>query len=174
MKKDSFAGAIVETASMRLIGISVLTLAVVAATAVSAGAITVESTRGAAYVELLHGHGYAKISSLGAVFGKIWRGRIVATRNVRFSWNCHRQAVAGTSLVQCRGHRIYFRTPGHGARWRVMMTGRGINASGVARGCLVLNGVDSGRTGQYRLGGSGLYHTWPRRTMRHRLGYGRC
>src|SRR6058998_4325966 len=99
---------------MRLIGISLLTIAVTAATAASAGGIVVENTQGAASFELLHGRGYAKVSSLGAVIGKIWRGRIVATRNVRFSQNCHVYAVAGTSLVQCRGRRIYFRTPGHG------------------------------------------------------------
>jgi hypothetical protein len=58
-------------------------------------------------------------------------------------------------------------------KWHIKMRGRGIWGGGPSiRGCLVLEGVDHGETGEWHVGSrSG---EWPRARTRYRLGKGTC
>lgn len=131
---------------------------------------TVARTTGSSYLQLLDGHGTAKVKRHGNFFGRVGRGRVVATRNVIVSGWEHRRAVSRT-LVEYRGRGVTFRTPGTG-KWRLRLYGRNVDASGFVRGCMTLNGVDSGDPGQFRLGASGQLRPWPRAATRYQLGAG--
>jgi hypothetical protein len=172
MKKDSPRRAIFRREFMRLV-ISAFAIALAAAVAAPAGA-TLDRTPGTDAVQLVSGRGRALVRSQGFFFGKVRRGRVVATQNVRLR-NCkQRHKVADSGLVSCRGRGLRFVSPAYPARWRIALRGRGINASGIVRGCLVLNGADSGETGKYSIGTDDDFESWPRTRWSHRLGDGKC
>jgi len=128
------------------------------------------STPGSVSLEFKSGAGVAKVRFRGNFLGRVVQGRIVATTNVILGGCEVRQRLAdGRNL--CRGSDLTFRTPSY-SRWRLTLGGRGINAGGVVRGCMTLNGVDAGPTGYYRKAGSMAWRAWPRTATNYRLGLG--
>lgn len=139
---------------------------VIALLAVPAAGATVERTSGGVYLEFRQGAGVAKVRYVGNFFGSVRRGRIIATRNVIVSGWASRTTLA-SGLIQYRGpnataDRMRFRTPQPPTQWRVRLNGVGINASGFVRGCMTLDGVNTGPTGLYRIGEGGRLKPWPR------------
>jgi hypothetical protein len=146
-------------------------LVAVAVAASMAGAAHGTETPGAVSLQLYDGAGFAKIRNRGNFIGRVRRGKIVATQNVTLS-GCESRKKLGANMTRCRGRSITFNTVS-ASRWRVRLRGRGISASGFVRGCLVLNGRNSGDTGSYRRG-EGDWHAWPRSRTRFQLGSGSC
>ena len=156
---------------MRLPTVLLIAFVAIATTAVSATS-ALERTQGAVGLELRSGRGRAVVKSQGFFFGRVRRGRIVATENVTLR-NCNRREKSeSTGLVTCRGRHLRFLTAK--SPWKVVLRGRGINASGVVRGCLVLDGADSGDTGEYKIGDENEFKPWPRTRWQHVLGPGKC
>jgi hypothetical protein len=129
-------------------------------------------TTGSVPLSLKSGRGLAIIKSRGALLGRIKAGRIVATLNVVVRcWRYRTRLASG--MVRYRGLRAgcaykTFHVFSDDGRWRVRVKGRGINVSGVARGSLVLDGANTGRTGTYSIAGS-RYRRWPRRPHTYSL-----
>ena len=99
--------------------------------------------------------------------------RIVATANVMAS-GCEKRKRLGDNLRLCRGRDVTFLTPA-GERWRVRLRGHGIFASGRVRGCLRLDGRNSGPTGTFKIGSPWSDdRPWPRQRRAYKLGSGRC
>lgn len=144
--------------------------------AVAAAGTTVARTPGGVYVQFIDGAGSAKVRYRGNFFGSVKRGRIVASKNVTVGgWASKRTLASG--LIEYRGpsrshDRMGFRTPPPPARWRVRLLGVGVNASGFVSGCMTLNGVDVGDTGDYRIGEDGRRLSWPRSRWKRQLGLG--
>jgi hypothetical protein len=142
----------------------------------AASAQLVSRTPGSVYLQFRHGAGVAKVRYKGNFFGHVTRGRIVATRNVTVSGYSSRRVLA-SGLIEYRGPSsqatfMGFHTPQPPARWRVRLIGRGIDASGFVGGCMVLNGVDAGPTGLFKIGQNGVFRAWPRAATGYRLGVG--
>jgi hypothetical protein len=135
---------------------------------VPAAGAAIERTAGSVYLQLLDGGGFAKVRYRGNFFGHVGRGRIVATLKVGLS-GCEAERRLSRRLKLCRGRELAFRTPSD-ARWRLRLRGRRINASGFVRGCMMLNGVDRGDPGDFRIGD--VVRRWPRSATRYRLGAG--
>ena len=127
-----------------------------------------ERTSGSVYVQFVDGAGAAKVRFRGNFLGRLERGRIVASRNVRVS-GCESRRRLSDRLKECRGTDLGFRTPSD-ARWLLRLRGRGINTSGFVRGCMTLNGFDRGDPGDFRIGDR--LRSWPREATRYRLGRG--
>jgi hypothetical protein len=172
MKKVSPAAAIVRIDTMRPF-LVLLLAAALAATAVAAAGASLAKTPDADGLELVAGHGRAVVRSQGFLFGKVRRGQIVATTNVRLR-HCARRQAEDSGRVVCSGRRLRFASPEYPASWRIVLRGRGITASGVVRGCLILDGADSGETGRYSIGGNQEYRAWPRERWSRALGSGKC
>jgi hypothetical protein len=171
LKKDSPREAIFRLERMRRLSVVLLAVAVAASTAGAAhGAVA--KTSGAVYLQLSEGAGLAKIRNRGTLFGQVKRGRIIATRNVSLN-GCESKRNVGGNKVRCKGQAITFNTVG-ADRWRVRLRGRGIYSSGFVRGCLVLNGRDSGSAGTFRRGIGDDADPWPRSRTSYRLGTGSC
>jgi hypothetical protein len=156
---------------MRRLSIALLVLMVLATTAGTAPAV-VAKTAGATYVQLSAGAGFASVRSRGNFFGQVKRGRIVATTNVHVN-GCESRRGETASTHLCRGRHITFDTFG-GGKWRVRLHGRGIYGSGFVRGCLVLNGRDTGPPGSFRRSKGGEWRDWPRKRTAYTLGTGTC
>jgi hypothetical protein len=125
-------------------------------------------TPGGVQVSLEDGHGFAKLGTRGTLLGRIQHGRVVATRNVFVGhWTSRRKV--SDRLVAYRGRRMTLRVFSGDGAWVVRLRGRGINVSGVVRGYLTLDGVDSGPTGRYSIAG-GNEHAWPRSRRTFQLG----
>ena len=136
----------------------------------SAARATVERTPSSVYLQLLDGRGTAKVRYRGNFLGRMGRGRIVATKNVIVSgWEGRRGLSSG--MIRYRGRHLSFRTP-PSANWRLRLYGRNIDASGFVRGCMALNGADSGDPGEYRIGEGNPLHHWPRTRTGYKLGGG--
>jgi hypothetical protein len=147
----------------------VLVLAVVGLLTVpAAGARVAARTPGSVYLQLTDGAGVAKVNRRGNFLGRVRRGRIVATRNVTLGGCAARRALSST-LVECRGRGITFRTPSD-VRWRLRLRGHGIYASGFVHGCLTLNGVNTGYPGTFKIRQDGRTRVWPRRARQYGLG----
>jgi hypothetical protein len=117
-------------------------------------------TSGGVQVGLEDGHGFAKLRSRGTLLGRIRRGRVVATENVFVGhWTEKRRVF--DRLIAYRGRRMTLRVFSGDGAWVVRLRGGGINVSGVVRGSLTVNGVNSGPTGRYTIDG-GAEHPWPR------------
>ena len=137
--------------------------------AVPAGtSATLERPSGSVYLQFLDGAGTARVRPRGNFLGRVGRGRIVASRNVHLG-GCESRRRLADGLKECRGTGLTFRTPSD-ARWRLRLHGRTINATGFVRGCMVLNGVNRGDPGQFRIGDT--LRDWPRTATRYRLGRG--
>jgi hypothetical protein len=124
----------------------------------------------------MNGAGSARIRFRGNFFGGLKHGRIIASQNVKVGgWKTRTKLPSG--LIEYRGpdadhQRLTFKTPPPPARWRLRLRGTDIDATGFVRGCMTLNAVDSGPTGQYRIGVSGDLHPWPRDARTRALGSG--
>lgn len=162
-----FGGEIVASGLTQLRPLLVLGLAVGLFFVPAAGG-AIERTAGSVYLQLLDGAGFAKVRYRGNFFGHVGRGRIVATLKVGLS-GCEAERRLSRRLKLCRGRELAFRTPSD-ARWRLRLRGRRINASGFVRGCMMLNGVDRGDPGDFRIGD--VVRRWPRSATRYRLGAG--
>ena len=156
---------------MRRFSVVLVLFAVLASTAAPAPA-AVPRTSGATYLQLSEGYGFASVRQRGTFFGHVRRGRIVTTSNVHVN-GCESRRAAGGNTIRCKGRYITFDTFGSG-KWWIRLYGRGINGSGFVRGCLVLDGRDSGSTGAFRRDRDGDWHDWPRERTRYTLGSGSC
>jgi hypothetical protein len=146
--------------------IGTLLLAGLAAVSAALSAQTIMArTPGSVSLSLKSGHGLAVISSRGALLGRVRAGKIVATPNVVVRcWRYRKKLASG--LIRYRGRAeectyITLHVASDNGAWRVRIKGRGINVSGVAKGSLLLDGVNSGSTGLYSIAG-GQYRAWPR------------
>jgi hypothetical protein len=129
-------------------------------------------TDGATLLQLMDGHGFASTRVRGTFFGRVDRGRIIATRNVSVA-GCESRRRLANGFRLCRGQNITFHTPSD-TRWRVRLRGHGISATGWVRGCLRLDARNSGSTGTFEIGFDGNERAWPRSLTSYRLGSGRC
>jgi hypothetical protein len=148
-----------------LIGI-VLVVGLLVAPTVSA--VSLARTPGSVEFQLLNGAGTARVRHRGNFLGHVARGRIVATNSVTLS-GCESRRALSATLKECRGTDLGFRTPGW-TKWRVRLSGRGIDAAGYVAGCATLNGVDSGNRGRFRIGS--VVRGWPVEARTYRLGTG--
>jgi hypothetical protein len=153
--------------------IGTLMLAGLAAVSAALGAqTTVARTPGSVALSLNSGHGLAVISSHGALLGRIRAGRIVATPNVvARCWRYRKRLASGLIRYRGRGEdcaNITLHVAANDGAWRLRIRGRGINVSGVAKGSLLLDGVDLGSTGLYSISG-GRYRAWPRSARTYAL-----
>jgi hypothetical protein len=168
MKKDSPRRAIFRVEQMRRFAVL---LVAVAASMAGAAHGAAAKTSGAVSLQLADGAGFAKVRNQGTFIGRVKRGKIVATPNVNLN-GCESRSDTNDNMIRCRGREITFNTVGAG-RWRLKLRGRGIYGSGFVRGCLVLDGRDTGATGTYQRGGEDP-HAWPRLRRRFTLGSGSC
>ena len=129
-------------------------------------------TDGGVYLQLSDGAGLAKVRNRGNFFGQVKHGKIVATPNVSVN-GCESKSETKSNMVRCKGSAITFSTVNAG-KWRLKLRGRGIYGSGFVRGCLVLDGRDSGSTGTFRRGLGSDPQPWPRSRTRFKLGSGSC
>jgi hypothetical protein len=134
----------------------------------SFGAVSLDRTPGSVEFQLLSGAGTARVRFRGNFLGHVGRGRIVATKAVTLS-GCESRRVLSTTLKECRGTDLGFRTPGW-TSWRLRLSGRRIDAAGYVRGCATLNGVDMGNRGRFRIGD--VERHWPVQATRYKLGTG--
>ena len=120
---------------------------------------------------LANGRGYAAVtSSGGTILGRVAKGRIVVTdyprgarTKVSFS-GCDTKKRISRRTVVCAGSNLSFSVVD--GRWRVVLRGRGVNASAVLQGSVTLEG--SG--GTYAIGDPDNDRSWPRSTRTFRLG----
>jgi hypothetical protein len=158
---------------MRPLAILLIALPLVVSTAGSSAAgPAVAKTDGATYLQLQEGHGFASTRVRGNYFGRVEQGRIVATANVSEN-GCEVRKRLAHGLRLCRGHDVTFRTPTD-KRWRVRLRGHGISATGFVRGCLRLDGRNTGSTGSFTIGFGSEERSWPRTRTSYRLGTGTC
>lgn len=151
---------------------AVLVAVAFAASAAVAAHGAVAKTSGGEAVQLVDGVGFASVRNRGTFIGRVRRGKIVATRNVRLG-GCERRGEAGGNMIRCKGRWVTVNTIGAN-RWRVRLRGHGISASGIVRGCLTLDARNSGEPGRYSIGAAGDFHDWPRSRKRFKLGSGSC
>lgn len=146
--------------SLLLASIVVLALA---ASSPTQGATFSERVAGSESISLKYGQGYAVIANRGAALGRMRRGWIrvidipgggAPSGRVR---GCEARSGRLTGGLYCRGRDLSFYI--HGGTWRIRMSGRGINVSGVVRGSLGLDRIDDG-SGIYSIGGA-EYRRWP-------------
>ena len=147
-----------------LIGTSLLAGLAAVSAALSAQA-TLARTPGSVSLSLKSGHGLAVIGSHGALLGRVRAGKIVVTPDfVVRCWKYRTKLASG--LIRYRGRAegcayITLHVGSQDGAWRLRIRGRGINVSGVVRGSLLLDGVNSGSTGLYSISGR-QYRAWPR------------
>ena len=144
----------------------------VAASMAGAAHGAVAKTSGATYLQLADGAGFAKVRNRGPFFGRVKRGKIVATSNVHLN-GCESRGDTNDNMIRCKGRGITFNTVG-AERWRLRLRGRGISGSGFIHGCLVLDARDTGSTGTFRRGLIGDPKPWPKSRTRYTLGTGTC
>jgi hypothetical protein len=143
----------------------------VAASMAGAAHVSVAKTPGAVSLQLDDGAGLAKVRNRGTFFGRVRRGKIVATPNVNVN-GCESRGDTNDNMIRCKGREITFNTFGAG-KWRLRLRGHGISGSGFVHGCLVLDGRQTGPTGTYQRGDSDP-KPWPRQRRRFALGSGSC
>ena len=170
MKKVSPPRAIFPFENMRRFSVLIVAVAVAASMAWAAHG-SVAKTSGAISLQLDDGAGLAKVRNRGSFFGRVKRGKIVATSNVHV-YGCESRGETKDNMIRCKGREITFTTFGADT-WRLRLRGRGISGSGFVRGCLVLDGRDTGDTGTFRRG-DGDPQPWPRQRRRFALGSGNC
>jgi hypothetical protein len=171
MHKDSPPKAIFRVERMRRFSVVLLAMALMASTAGAAHAVSAKTT-GGGWIELFDGAGLAKVRTSGTFIASVRRGKIVASASVVVT-GCERRVSLAGNRVRCRGRDLKVITIG-ASRWRVKLRGRGISGSGNVRGCLVLDGRNSGSTGTFRRNRQGDPKPWPRSRTRYTLGSGSC
>lgn len=150
---------------MRRIFVPLLISTVVAAAGSTAHGAVVEHMRtpGAEWVSLDGGRGRAVLTRRGSFLVRM-RGRVRVIDlpgGTRPNRRCNRRGVRTSRVaVEYRGRDLRCRVWGVGP-WQVVMRGSRINVSGVVRGSLTLDAVNSGRTGRFKIG-EGPTRPWPR------------
>jgi hypothetical protein len=144
----------------------VLATLAAAAADVARGSLVAAGTPGAETFELRNGRGRAVVTNRGSIIVRIRRwGRIRVVdipggRRPNRKCSNGRLVHVSPSTVEYRGRHIVCRVWGIGP-WQVIVRGRRIYASGVARGSLTLDAVNEGPTGTFRIGDSD-WKPWPR------------
>jgi hypothetical protein len=144
-------------------------LAMGAAEAASAAVPVLLRTPGAEQVELQGGNGRAVVARRGVLLLTIGSGRLrIVDLPGAGSPNLNRQCRQRTrrvrpNAVEITGTSIRCQiwSGENGGPWQVVIRGRRISASGIVRGSLTLDAVNSGPTGQYRIAGES-WKRWPR------------
>jgi len=152
-----------------LVPLAVAALAAGAAEAAFASVPVLLRTPGAELVSLQGGNGRAALTKRGSLLIIVDRGRLrivdlVGGGRPNLNDSCRRRAErVSTRTVEIRGRNIGCRiwSGDDGGPWQVIISGRGINASGSVRGSLTLDAVDSGATGTYSIAGRAP-RPWPR------------
>jgi hypothetical protein len=151
----------------RIVVIFVAALAMWVADASFGQAGSALRTPGAQLVELRTGYGRAVIGRRGSVLIRVSVGRIRIVDlpgGGRPNRSCNRRGVrVSRSTVQFSGSDVRCRvwSGTTGGPWQAVLTGRGINAAGSAKGSLTLDAYNTGPRGRYRIAG-GRLHYWPR------------
>ena len=148
----------------------ILTALVAAACAPTADASFERFLDGGDTLSLARGKGTAALRARnGAVLGTVARGRIVITDYERGAETeigvsgCEARKQLGPRTTMCRGVRLSFSLL-YGS-WRLVVRGRGINASARLRGSLTLEGS----AGTYSVNG-GARQPWPEEARTLALG----
>jgi hypothetical protein len=148
----------------RTLFLTLLAAASLAAGGAAEAATTAFRTPGAQAFELRTGNGRAVVSRRGSLNTRVVRGRvriIDLPGGSRPSRSCNRRGIRISRVaVEYRGRDVRCLVWGPGP-WQVVIQGRGIYASGKARGSLTLDGVNSGSPGIYKIG-SRDFRRWPR------------
>ncbi|MGH3024676.1 MAG: hypothetical protein ACRDNI_13540 [Gaiellaceae bacterium] len=148
----------------RILVLLLLAMVTLAAGSAAAQAQTTFRTPGAQWVELRDGRGRAVLARKGAVNINIRRGRVRVVNlpgGSRPRRDCNKRGVRVTEYaIEYRGRKVRCLVSGPGP-WQVIMTGRGINASGRVRGSLTLDGARSAPRGTYVIG-TRAARGWPR------------
>ena len=135
-----------------------------AGSAADARIATTFRTPGAQWVELRSGNGRAVFTRRGVVNINVSRGRVRVVDlpgGTRPRRDCNRRGIrVRPSAYEYRGRNVRCLVSGAGP-WQVVVIGRGIYASGRARGSLTLDGVNVGSRGTYRIGTRDS-RRWPR------------
>jgi hypothetical protein len=148
---------------MRLALVVALACGSALAVASAASAAVSADVAGSESFSLRYGVGYAVVFDRGAVLGRVRRG-VIRVADVPsggapsgFVRGCERRSGSLAGKLVCRGTdlRLYV----HGGTWRIRISGRGVNVSGVVRGRLGLDRADSG-TGLYSIGDAAA-RRWP-------------
>jgi hypothetical protein len=145
-----------------------LILALAAAFAPIASAADVAArTSGAQTFELRNGHGRAVVTRRGTVLVNVQRGRVRVIdlpggRPPRHRCTGEERRVSETA-IEYRGKdlRCSVSSLGQARPWQLVIRGHGVFASGVVRGSLTLDAVDTGRAGRFQIGDRPLKR-WPR------------
>jgi hypothetical protein len=144
-------------------------LAMGAAEAASAAVPVLLRTPGAEQLELRGGNGRAVIARRGVLLVSIGSGklRIVdlpGAGRPNLNDRCrNRSRRVRPNAVEVTGTNIRCQiwSGENGGPWQVVIRGRRISASGIAKGSLTLDAANSGPTGQYRIAGES-WKRWPR------------
>ncbi|HXV96091.1 MAG TPA: hypothetical protein VD695_06050 [Gaiellaceae bacterium] len=144
-------------------------LALGAAETASAAVPVVLRTPGAELVELLNGNGRAVVARRGSLLLTVGSGRLrlvdlAGAGSPNLNPQCRQRARrVRANAVEIVGTNIRCRiwSGENGGPWQVVIRGRRISASGIVRGSLTLDAVNSGPTGQYRIAGES-WKRWPR------------
>lgn len=144
-------------------------LLVIAAVAIEAagaarGDVAQTRTPGAQWVVVSNGNGRAAIVRRGSFLVRVERGRVRVIDlpgGSRPSRRCNRRGNrVSDATVEYRGRDVRCRVWGEGP-WQLIVRGRGIDGSGVVRGSLTLDAVESGAAGTFRIGQRDA-RRWPR------------
>jgi hypothetical protein len=144
--------------------VSIALITLVSASAALAGPDPRDLTAGGSPLSLENGRGTAIVRSReGSILGSVRRGRVRAVNgHVR---GCETRRRLSRRTVLCIGNDLTFWATGRG--WTITARGRGINASGVLKGSLTLQGT----RGTYSLEpGGGNERPWPRLRRTYSIG----
>jgi hypothetical protein len=152
-----------------LVLVTIAGLATGSAEAASGAVPVLLRTPGAELVELQDGNGRAVIARRGSLLLTIGSGRLriidlPGAGRPNLNLQCSRRARrVRANAVEVTGTNIRCRiwSGQNGGPWQVVIRGRGISASGIVRGSLTLDAVNTGPTGQYRIAGES-WKRWPR------------
>jgi hypothetical protein len=153
-----------------LVFLAVAALAVGAAEAAFGSVPVLLRTPGAEFVELQDGNGRAAVTGRGALNIQLDRGRIrvidlsdPGRPNLSDGKRCRAHRVSRRTVeIRGRDLRCLVWSGENGAKWQVIIRGRGINAAGSVKGSLTLDAADRGPTGRFKIGEQG-WRNWPRR-----------
>jgi hypothetical protein len=132
---------------MRLVALTVLALALSAATATGAAKAPGGS------LEIKDGRGVIQVTGSGVLVGRIGKGSLeIVDLNLDDQWSPRVNGIPRGRTVGLRGKRVSFYVPG--GRYRIVARGTDISISARGTGTAMLNGDPDavGETGSYRLG----------------------
>jgi hypothetical protein len=153
-----------------LVLLTIAALSAAAAQSASGGVPVLLRTPGAEYVQLGGGNGRAVLARRGSIFVIVRSGRLrvvdlPAPGHPNINDTCRRRAKrVRPNAVEIKGDNIRCRiwSGTAGGAWQVILSGRGINVSGVVKGSVTLDALNRGYPGRYKIA-LGDWHRWPRR-----------